>query len=964
MSNFNRRNFLKISGITALGTSIFPFWNIRKANQKSLSGEKLYEVFKNPGNEHRSFVRWWWNGNRVEKEEILRQLDILKEAGIGGVEINPIAMPSEVPEGDKEPLTWLSPEWNEMVDFTIREASKRDIKSDMIVGAGWPFGGEFLPIEDQMKGIVLQKIEMDGPQTFRGHLEQIVKKRNNPNENADDKKQEALKPELLFIRLAPAKMGSLSECVDMQGEVEPDGSFTFKVPEGNHILYIGTIQTGVTFREVTLAAPGVEGPCLDHYNRSAVMRYLNRVSDRLGPLLGGKLGNGLRALFVDSIELSGSNWTQDLPEQFRKRRGYELEPYYPFVFYENSYAGYKDSISFTDDVEDTIKRVRYDYNHTLVELFLERFIQTFQDWCESQNVLSRYQAYGLPWLMGLAEGYMIPDIPESNNWLFHQDPYYQGCNVWSKYASSGAHLTGKNVVSSEAMTNTRGIFKADLEIIKQADDLNFIMGINHSVLHGFNYSPKEAGFPGWIRFGAYFSEQNTWWPYFPKWVDYNGRLSAVFQNSEPVVDIAILTPRADRWSETGLARVQIQTDPWYGTHLWESIHQNGASADYIQEKTIQDAKKDEGTLEYGPMAYHTLILTDVVTMAPKTARSIEEFVRSGGRVIFIGNRPSRSPSLLHAAEDDAVVKKTIQNLTKDYPEQVQSFTAPDPEQDLHIWMNEVFEQVSMKRSVTISDPDPAVYQIFHKMGEKEIFFFANTDEVDSKRFNAKFRIQNKTPWRWDPGTGERSIYPHRDSKNHLEINLDPLESLLLVFDEEQTGPRMQQIELDTSSAVEVDGPWDCEFHHADGSSFSRNVSDLEDFSHSTDNRLKYFAGTIQYRNTFSLDKVQSLMLDLGEIQGVSEVTVNGQPVGINWWGNHRFDISEAVQTGNNTLEVSLTTVLYNYVKLLADKGNPTARKWIQSQNETYYRISRMTQSQDLVSTGMKGPVCILKKIDN
>ncbi len=46
------------------------------------------------------------------------------------------------------------------------------------------------------------------------------------------------------------------------------------------------------------------------------------------------------------------------------------------------------------------------------------------------------------------------------------------------------------------MTNTKGVFKTSLDEIKQHDDMNFITGINHSVLHGYNYSPVEAGFPG------------------------------------------------------------------------------------------------------------------------------------------------------------------------------------------------------------------------------------------------------------------------------------------------------------------------------------------------------------------------------------------------------------------------------------------------------------------------------------
>ncbi|MGR3302486.1 MAG: glycosyl hydrolase, partial [Candidatus Scalindua sp.] len=69
--------------------------------------------------------------------------------------------------------------------------------------------------------------------------------------------------------------------------------------------------------------------------------------------------------------------------------------------------------------------------------------------------------------------------------------------------------------------NTEGAFRTSLETVKQSDDMNFITGINHSVLHGYNYSPPEAGFPGWIRYGAYFSEHNTWWKYFRNWAEYN-----------------------------------------------------------------------------------------------------------------------------------------------------------------------------------------------------------------------------------------------------------------------------------------------------------------------------------------------------------------------------------------------------------------------------------------------------------
>ena len=57
--------------------------------EKSL--EEYFRGFQNPPVNSRLFVRWWWNGNRLDKDEVLRELDVMKAAGIGGVEINPIA---------------------------------------------------------------------------------------------------------------------------------------------------------------------------------------------------------------------------------------------------------------------------------------------------------------------------------------------------------------------------------------------------------------------------------------------------------------------------------------------------------------------------------------------------------------------------------------------------------------------------------------------------------------------------------------------------------------------------------------------------------------------------------------------------------------------------------------------------------------------------------------------------------
>jgi len=143
---------------------------------EKMKNDTLFNGFENPPADARPFVRWWWNGNCLEKDEIIRQLDVLQKAGIGGVEINPIAMPEEATDIGVKPLTWLSQEWNEMLEFATLEAKKRGMIADLIVGSGWPFGGEFLEEDETIQRIILNKIPCSGGQQLNEDLESLYRK--------------------------------------------------------------------------------------------------------------------------------------------------------------------------------------------------------------------------------------------------------------------------------------------------------------------------------------------------------------------------------------------------------------------------------------------------------------------------------------------------------------------------------------------------------------------------------------------------------------------------------------------------------------------------------------------------------------------------------------------------------------------------------------------------------------------
>ena len=61
-----------------------------------------------------------------------------------------------------------------------------------------------------------------------------------------------------------------------------------------------------------------------------------------------------------------------------------------------------------------------------------------------------------------------------------------------------------------------------------------------------------------------------------------------------------------------------------------------------------------------------------------------------------------------------------------------------------------------------------------------------------------------------------------------------------------------------------------------------------------------------------------------EANGVTEVRLNGQPLGVRWWGRHTYGVAGTLRPGANTLEVGVTTVVANYARSLKD--TPAAQR--------------------------------------
>ena len=871
--------------------------------------------------------------------EILRELDVMKSAGIGGFELNPIRFPDDNDPLNIPSLTWLTPEWCAAVKTAAEGARARGLTADIIVGSGWPFGGRFLPREYQTQILTVGRRACAGPGSVTvTEAEMLAGVELSMHSRHDDIERKVWK-----IYLTPASLDRFNPGRDLTGSFK-EGKLTIDVPPGPHILHFLVVQTG--FMAVIHGAPGSDGPVMNHFKKEAVEFYLRHMSEGMRPHLGS-LGDYFRAFFCDSLELEGANWCDDFIPEFERRRGYDIEPMLPLVLFKTGEMGNavedEQAVKLGPAAEDQVRRARYDYWITLIELFRERFIVPFAGWCKAQGGQSRVQAYGHGY--DPVESSMIIDIPECETWLNRDigTPRSRGYSMINKFVASGARLSGKRIVSCEEITNTSFVFFASLELIKITGDESNLSGVTHSILHGFNYSPRETAFPGWVRYGTFFNERNPWWPFVRRWMDYKTRLSIVFQNSEPCADIAVLHPLADLWGRWGMQRDPFPkiAYPPYAHTLWEAIHQNGHNCDILTEELLSRCTMEKGAARYGGRKYGTVILMEVDSIGVAAARALAAFAAAGGKIVFVGRKPDRSPGLRDSSANDGRVREAMQQISDRHA--LTCITVPAPDGDLTAWFGGARDRLELRGASAFAGA-VHVMETRHQVGDARSsrLLLRQRQPRHSGGVPGGFSCCRQDTLAMGSGDRDKSVFPYGESKTKLQVRLEPAESLLLVFEPGDAPSTRKEVPVD-DRAQALAGPWQLKCTHVDGRVKEMKVDSLRDLG--AVDGLQDFAGSAVYRIEFGARSAPApRFIDLGRIQGISEVSLNGSPLGCRWYGRHLYDIPGGLRRDGNTLEVRVTTVLGNYCKSLKD--NPATQRWV-----------RGIPAQPM---GMLGPVRLLQ----
>jgi hypothetical protein len=730
-----------------------------------------------------------------------------------------------------------------------------------------------------------------------------------------------------------------AQVIDLTGRMQPDGTLDWTppaLPGGGawRVIRLGYSLLGTTNHPAPAEATGLE---VDKFDGDAVRRYLEHYlamyEDAAGADLIGK--RGVRALLTDSIEVGAANWTPKLVEQFKALRGYDPTPWLPTL------AGV-----LVGDRADA-DRFLFDWRRTLGDLMTSQHYATVAK-VAHEHGLKLYGEALEDHRPSLGDDMAMrshTDIPMSAMWTFSQkagpNPSYLAD---IKGAASVAHIYGQNLVAAESMTSALNYWGDSPRTLKHVIDLEFVTGVNRPVVHTSVHQPEDDKVPGLslMIFGQYFNRHEAWAPLARAWVDYMARNALMLQQGHNVADVGYVY--GEEAPLTGL----------YGDKPVADAPKTHAF-DFVNNAALTGALSNDGAdlVSPGGARYQALYLGGSSQhMTLPTLRRLAALVEGGARVV--GLPPQQDPGL---GDDAGEYRGLVARL---WP----------GSGDARVGKGRVIASADIESALAtlgvgadfrLADaaPDADVPFLHRRWAAQDgtagdDYFLVNRKDRP-EAFEAHFRIAGKLPelWHAETGTFEQVGYRIVNGETVVRLDMAPEEAVHVVF---RKAAPAQAMMIDKARPVPLEtvaGAWQVSFQGGRGAPAGTTLPALQSLSQSANAGIRYFSGVATYTKDIAAPRGwhagQKLWLDLGQVNEVAQVSVNGRPVGTAWHAPYRLDISGAAHAGVNHVEIKVANLWVN--RLIGD-AQPGAQKI------TFTALPAYRADAPLRPSGLIGPVVL------
>ena len=709
--------------------------------------------------------------------------------------------------------------------------------------------------------------------------------------------------------------------VDITKKMDSSGRLNWNAPEGKWtILRIGHVNTGMKNGPAPLEATGWEATKL---NKSGIRANFDGY---IGRLIGddGVLKDGLlQGVLLDSWECKTQTWTQDLDKIFDEKWNYPIHSMFPALF------GY-----VVGNQENTARFLR-DWRVTINDLLVENFFGEMNTLAKENNLKVSFEtASGDVFPGDILEYFKYADIPMCEFWQPRADNFVGSIDFKPvKPTVSAARGYGKRRVAAEALTSFELTWNEHPRFLKDIADDHFAKGVTHLVFHTYTHNPRTDFLPPSTSFGTNigtpFLRLQTWWKHMPLFTDYLARCNYLLEVGNPVSDVLMYLG-----DEQNHKPSQLLPFP------------EGYSYDYCNYDILMNrlSMKNGKLVTPEGIEYSVLWLYDCKRMLPETLEKIAQFVEDG--LIVAGEIPSGLATLSGGDKTVNRFNNAVKLLWGNGNQERLTLGKGKIYKTSEI--NSVLKAENIMQDITCNSSD--LRWLHRQTNESDIYFLSTFPEKGFKGV-VDFRSKGDVEI-WDPLTGEIVTAKYNIKDKYTEVDLDILagNSCFVVIRNKES-IKAHKSYNQTGILDLTNASWHISFPKGWG---------IEDKPITTNKLLpwrdlplsdegKSFSGTAVYEADLNLNDLKDdrYYLNLGKVEFIAKVSVNGEDVGTRWTSPYVLDVTDYLQKGVNRLRVEVTSTWFN--RLVYDAG-------LDEKERKTWTIAGPAADMPLKEYGLLGPV--------
>lgn len=715
----------------------------------------------------------------------------------------------------------------------------------------------------------------------------------------------------------PAAYISPESIVDLTGRMSPDGTLDWTAPEGRWtILRIGHVNTGRKNSPAPPEGTGWECNKLSSTGAEAQFAgYIGRLND--GVLSGGLLDG----MLLDSWECETQTWTKDMEQEFASRNDYPLRRWLPAV------------MGYVVGDQETSARFLRDWRGTISELFTANFYGTMARLAKKNGLALTYEtAAGDVFPADILEYYKYADVPMCEFWQPFSDGFVGSLNFKPiKPAASAARLYGKPRLAAEAFTSFSHTWDEQWSMLKEVANVHLAEGVTHLVYHTYTHNPQQPllapgtsfGGPG---IGTPFLRGQTWWRYMPAINDYFARCTYLLERGRPASDLL--------WYLGDELNAKPDQDPNFLA---------GYKYDYCNRDILMHRLRIEDGRFVTPdgIEYNALWLPDNCRMLPATLEKLLAFLRSGATVI--GDAPQGMATLNGGKKAQVRFDNAVKAIWGDRTPGIRK-----------VGKGRIISGMSVDRALVQAGIAPdlrgnVLWQ--HRKVEGAEWYFVCPQKGTKFSGELDFRCEGITEL-WDPATGVRTQAQAVTDGGRTRVTLDLPQSgaCFVVFRTDCGLPEAAPARSASSTSIPLRN-WTLSFPAGWGAPEKMELTELKawkDLPVSDEGRA--FSGTATYETTFEVtDTKASYCLNLGRVEMIAAVRVNGRTVQTLWAPPYRTDITDQLRPGINVVTVDVTNSWFNRLVYDASQQPEERKTWV---------IRWPEPDEPLRDSGLIGPVSV------